>query len=99
MSVKVYGASDDLVEIEGDIYEEFNPPYGEDGPSYLGFSNGVVLEIEYTNSGMWRVRPVANGELVNIEFATDIDDNYTDTATVEGDISWVVFGPRVELKK
>ena len=99
MSVKVYGASDDLVEIEGDIYEEFNPPYDSDGSSFLGFSNGVVLEVVYTDS-VWRIRPATGGDLVKIEFApADDDSNYSDVATVEGDILWAVFGPRVEFKK
>jgi len=40
--LKVYGASDDLIEIKGDIREEFSR-YDSEG-DYLAFSDGTVLK-------------------------------------------------------
>ncbi len=58
-TLEIYGASDDLVEVDGDIVEEFNP--SGDDPSYLGFSDGTILKIAYDNDGIWRIVPVAKG--------------------------------------
>lgn len=103
MRTIVYGASDDLIEIDGAIREEFNP---NDEPSYLGFSNGVVLKVTYDNEGIWRIQPRANHHLVTIDFAIgdeaprreDGSSGYSDRATME-DVSWVVFGDRFEAAR
>jgi hypothetical protein len=99
MPVKIYGSSDDLIEVEGDIREEFYAATlndQEDEGGILAFSNGVVLRILYTNDGIWRIAPVSivgDSKLVQIDQAPEDDeDNYTDVATVYGDLKWVVFG-------
>jgi hypothetical protein len=104
MTTSIYGASDDLIEIDGAISEEFNPG---DEPSYLGFSNGVVLKVTYDDEGIWRIQPRANAHLVTIDFALGADadrrddgsSGYSDRATIGGDISWVVFGDRFEATR
>ena len=100
--ITVYGASDDLIEVNGAISEEFNPAH-DDEPSYLGFSNGVVLKVTYDDEGLWRIQPRANAHLVTIDFAIGEDaprredgsSGYSDRATIE-DAAWVVFGDRFE---
>lgn len=92
MSVRVYGASDDLIEVEGDVNEEFNGYGGDDG-FVLGFSTGVLLRIVYDRDGTWRISPISDIEGAQIVQAPGMDeDNYSDVATVTGDVSWVVFG-------
>lgn len=93
--IKVYGASDDLVEVEGDIREEFNPTEDE-RDSVLVFSDGTVLTIQYTSEGVWRITPLIRGAaLYSCQQApADDDDNYTDIATLEdpgNPIRWVLF--------
>lgn len=98
MKTIVYGASDDLIEVEGGVSEEFSPAMDE--PAYLAFSNGVVLKVVYDDEGLWRIQPRANAHLVAIEFAIDVDaerredgsSGYSDRATIEADVAWVVFG-------
>lgn len=91
MSVTVYGASDDLVEIEGDIREEFGFPWPDDASVFLGFSNGVVLRV--TRPNVWRIAPVAGADLVQVvQCPEDDEDNYSDRATVSGRVAWVVCG-------
>lgn len=93
MGVTVYGASDDLIEIEGDVREEFSAlsDDGDDG-GLLAFSNGVVLDVRYRN-GVWRIAPIVGASRVNITFAPeDDDDDYSDKAEVVEDVKWVVFG-------
>jgi len=91
--LKIYGASDDLIEIEGDITEEFNPKDGE--RSLLAFSDGTLLQIQYGAGGnaFWRITPLIYGSAKyrKVE-ATDEDENYSDVVTLEGDIKWVVCG-------
>ena len=92
MSIEVYGSSDDLVEIEGDIREEFSL-LGDEG-GYLAFSNGVVLSVEYGHGGVWRIAPMSapDDRVSIVQAPADDDDNYSDRATVRGDVFWVVYG-------
>jgi hypothetical protein len=93
--VVVYGASDDLIEVEGAISEEFYAPQaGEDTGGYLAFSDGTLLSISYTGDGLWKISTFSAGEGTSfaIESATDIDDNYSDRVTLKGDFKWVVMG-------
>jgi hypothetical protein len=88
--VIVYGASDDLIEIEGAIVEEFT---AEDEADRLIFSDGTVLEIRYTREGVWRIEDVHRGTArLTVDVAPDGDeDNYSDRATLEG-VTWVIHG-------
>lgn len=91
--VEIYGASDDLIEIDGDIREEFNPTDGEMG--YLGFSDGTILGIIYSREGIWRITLIVEGMATyELKQGTDSEDNYTDRATLTlgDDIEWVLFG-------
>ena len=89
--LEIYGASDDLIEIEGDIREEFNP--SSDDRNALAFSDGTILSIVYDDNGMWRIAPIAVGSAVyEMVQGTDPDDDYSDHAWLTGDIEWVVYG-------
>ena len=94
-NIIISGASDDLIEIEGDIREEFNC-YDEEHPQYLAFSEGTVLSIFYSTRGIWEIRRVVIGDAkYSKKEAVDnsIDDEYSDIVTLESDnIQWVVFG-------
>lgn len=96
MTITVYGASDDLIEVEGDITEEFGYTDDPDVGDVVGFSDGTVLRLRYTDEGYWRITPAARGSAeLRIEQATEDasdDDGYTDRAVVDGDIRWVVHG-------
>lgn len=52
MHVKISGASDDLIELDGDIVEEYD---SYDTPTYLAFSEGTVVKLQYCETGIWRV--------------------------------------------
>lgn len=92
MSITVYGASDDLIEVEGDINEEFTLSNDETG-DLLAFSNGVMLRVMYTDDGLWRILPLRGASRVTIDFADDADsDNYSDRATLTETAAWVVQG-------
>ena len=91
MSVTLYGTSDDLIEIEGDIREEFGV-YGDD-ENYVGFSDGTVARIAYNDDGCWEIRVVVTGASAHEHTPHDNDETtYTDRLTLTGDITWAVIG-------
>lgn len=94
--ITLYGYSDDLIELDGDVIENFTPR-GEDDPEQPGdlvaFSNGVVLRIKYRDAGCWRIDLVAGQGLVEIVPCPEDDEkNYSDRATITGSVDWVVCG-------
>lgn len=100
--VTITGHSDDLIEIEGDIVEEFSHmPDSDNEETYLAFSDGTVLSVAYTNSGLWRINRVKTGQAsYEKEEATGPDATYTDKVTLGGpsaqNIYWVVQGKFAE---
>ena len=99
--VMIYGSSGDLIEIDGNIREEFNC-YDEEEPQFLAFSDGSVLSILYDNDGIWKIRQVAVGkaEYSKKEAVNPDSDDYSDRATLKGgNIQWVVYGSAFAYKK
>lgn len=84
MSVRVYGYSDDLIEIEGDIEEEFYHPVGH---ALLAFSNGTLLDVEYS-LGFWRIRALAG----DADIHPAQGGSYSDEAAIDAHIRWVLKG-------
>lgn len=96
MGVRVYGASDDCIEVDGDIYEEF---YANREGNYLAFSNGSLLEIQYADDGIWRIRSLT-GEIRVDACPPDDDDHYTDYAYIDADdVRWVMLGTDVAYRR
>lgn len=88
--IEIYGASDDLIEVEGDIREEFVRDKDHD---LLVLSNGVVLIIEYDRYGIWRINSLAGGKQVILDKNPDSDeDRYSDRAIIYDTIDWIVLG-------
>lgn len=93
-TVTIYGASDDLIEIEGAISEEFSA-YNEEAGSYLAFSDGTVLHVQYgaNDEGTWRISLMARGSAVYEHTpAVDEKQEYSDRVTLTGDLRWCVRG-------
>ncbi len=94
VQVEIYGASDDLIVIEGPIGDEFSPT-SDEGPSFVAFSDGTLLSIEYGDSGIWRISPMVMGSASYAhDPGTSPDGHYTDRVTLVGILDWVVVGPR-----
>lgn len=95
MEVKVSGASDDLIEIDGGIYEEFYA-YGDEENNYLAFSDGTLLSVVYDVNGFWRISALFTGTSTTLEKheASDEDSDYSDIVTLQNaaDFLWVVHG-------
>ena len=87
--ITIHGASDDLIEIGGDIEEEFS---AED-EGYLFFSDGTLFKISYQSGGFWRINLFKEGtaKFSKVE-GRDSENDYSDKATLDGDIKWVGHG-------
>ena len=88
---KIYGASDDLIEIEGVITDEFNY-YNDDDEAYLAFSDGTLLSVEYDKDGIWRLKRLVAGSNGYEHKSGDVVEDTMDLVTLTGPLKWVVFG-------
>ena len=83
----IYGASDDLIELDGAIDGEV---YCYNSQALVIFDSGAALLVHYDDEGIWRIRSVGV-QLVTITRCEDRDgytgpdgDVYSDLATVGG---------------
>lgn len=91
----IYGASDDLIEVEGTVRDELNPPYGEPALVTVRVDDAIYtrLHMEYDpdETGEWRIQPTTLGDLVTIVPARGKDEGddgdgcpgYSDKAVVD----------------
>lgn len=95
-TIIIYGSSDDLIELDGDIHEEISPD-NEDESTFLSFSDGTVLSVVYDDEGCWRINRVAKGtaKINKIDAEGPDSDNYSDRVTLTGEIKWCVSGKAI----
>jgi hypothetical protein len=101
----LYGASDDLVEVDGPfVREEFNPPYSSDETAMvLAFDRSdadggsLLARIRYESDGCWRINVLSGGEYgirpARGEDAGNDEDGvpgYSDRLEVHGRVAFVV---------
>lgn len=89
-TVLVHGQSDDLIEVEGDLREEFS---AYDISKYLHFDNGTILKIghDVVKDKGWHIEVVKLGD-VELKYLDPImhgDDHYSDQLKLIGDITRV----------
>lgn len=85
IKLRVSGCSDDLIEIDGDVEEEF--PYTD--PTYLGFSDGTLIRIAFI--GTWVIKVVKTGRgYFSVDSSEDDDVLFLDL--LDDDSVWIVCG-------
>jgi hypothetical protein len=91
---KIYGASDDLIEFEGDVSGEVGK-YGTDEAEQgvlVVFSDGTLLEVKYgkNKEAIWEVKLLKKGELFDrIDPCLDSEaDPYSDIAYFKAGLKW-----------
>ncbi len=96
MTTRIYGASDDLIEFEGDVYGEVGC-FGTDDQEHgvlLTCSDGTVLEVKYGKSDLaiWGIRLLRAGRLYDrVDPCDDEDSNpYSDVAHFRAGLQWVM---------
>lgn len=71
--LRLYGASDDLIEIEGDFAEEIPYYSSSDERLYLAVSDGILATVEY--SGFWRIHVEVLGHGTTVEKHEGTDED------------------------
>lgn len=100
MSITIYGASDDLIEVEGDVDEEFSALGDDEGTGGLIVTNlGDVVQVAYDRHGIWRITPLAGSAVINHCLGDGEGSDYSDRCVIEGDVEWVVFGSLMARRK
>jgi hypothetical protein len=102
--IVIYGAGDDLIEIEATDFrnEEFNVGYaeyqqdGEGASLLLAVSDGTILRVRYDEDGIWRFTPSVVGSS-SVDIVPGVDDKrHSDRVTLTGDdLRWVVLGTEI----
>lgn len=94
MATKVYGASDDLIEFNGDVYGEINN-FGTDERKHgelVILSDGSLLEVKYGKAAMaiWGITIIKEGSLFDhLESCSDEDANpHSDIAYFKDGLKW-----------
>ncbi len=94
--INVYGSNDDLIEIDGDICEEFGLELSEaDNGVVIGFSCGTLVHCRYDKTNLWRLTVLVQGRAkISISPATDVDTDYSDTVTIDPEepVVWITKG-------
>lgn len=88
MTTKIYGTSDDLIEFEGDIYDEIGA-YMAQGKGLL-LSDGTVLECSYPKApglGVWGFNVLHAGSLLD-----RIEECNDENAEIHSDIVYFKDG-------
>lgn len=90
---KIYGASDDLIELKGQISEEFNHYVSGDDEenAYLAFSDGTLLNVVYDKDGIWRISRLAVGSCAYEHTPGSVPDDTNDVAILRGELKWCVM--------
>lgn len=94
--IKIYGASDDLIEIEGAIEEEFNSYECKDG--LLAISDGTLLRVDYDEDGIWRFTPLYKGSSFVSHTTGSIKDDTSDEIILDGVINWITFADGEDIQ-
>ncbi len=99
MSTRIYGASDDLVEIEGDVSGEVDC---YDADVLLACSDGTAILAHYgkpARVGVWCLTVLREGDLYEgIDLCTSEDaDPYSDVVRFRDGLKWVRAGKGGEL--
>ena len=95
MGTRIYGTSDDLIEVDGDVRGEHC-----DDHAFLFLSDGTILEVSYPKGelAIWEVKPIQVGSLfLTVEPCFDEDNSpYSDIALFAEGLKWVYATSGIE---
>lgn len=92
----VTGASDDLIEINGELQEEFNAYDCTSGT--MAFSDGTMLNVSYDLNGIWRFKPIYKGELFEKIIDGSVSDDTNDEVYFKDGLKWCVFSDEMQVE-
>lgn len=90
----ITGASDDLIELSGELQEEFNCYDCADGT--MAFSDGTLLKVDYDTDGIWRFRPLYKGCLFEEIRIGSVTEDTNDEVYFAPGLKWCVFSDEMQ---
>lgn len=90
----ITGASDDLIEIRGELYEEFSSYECQNGG--MALSDGTILNVNYDDYGIWRFAPIIKGDLFESIELGSVDEDTNDTVYFKNGLKWCVFSGNMQ---
>lgn len=94
--IKVYGASDDLICVEGEsINDEFYViDTSENEPVYLAFGDGTFLKCYYNSEAIWKIDVLQKGTsfISKDDCVAEGEKRYSDFVFVGENVKRVLFG-------
>lgn len=101
MTTRIYGASDDLIEFEGDVRGEVGAYMTDAEHATVFVSDGTVLRVTYgddANRGIWKIVVVEKGSLFDtVVTCTDEDaDPHSDEAFFKDGLKWAYVAKSAE---
>lgn len=87
---RVYGASDDLIEFEGDVDGEVGYFSSEGQSALVVCSDGTVLLMHYGEPGIWRITILTSGALYcgKQECKDEDADPHSDVVSFQPGLKW-----------
>lgn len=92
----VTGASDDLIEISGELSEEFNAYDCSDGT--MTFSDGTMLTVEYDSNGIWRFTSLFKGNLFEKIESGSVEKDTNDEVYFKDGLRWCAFSDEMQVE-
>lgn len=91
----VTGASDDLIELDGELCEEFGTYHCGDGR--MAFSDGTLLTVKYDSDGLWRFKLIFKGSLYDHKIEGCVNDDTDDVVHFKEGLLWAVFSKNMDV--
>lgn len=94
-TITISGHSDDCIEVDGDVSEEFYA--GPDDTAWIRLNCGTIIQVTYDDNGRWRTTIIlpTPGFTIDSYYRAPVDDpedrDYTDKLTISGDLLPIRF--------
>lgn len=92
----VTGASDDLIEIDGELREEFDSFSCQNG--IMAFSDGTLLRVNYDDDGIWRFKPIFKGSLFEKIKDGSVEEDTNDEVYFKDGLKWCAFSEEMQFE-
>ncbi len=97
--ITITGYSDDLIEVDGDINEEFACYIDKDKKFFVAVSDGSLFRVRYDDDGLWRFDRLIAGSAEYSKTDGDVQQDTNDKVTLTGNIQWVALAAEKAVRK
>jgi hypothetical protein len=92
----ITASGDDLIEISGELKEEFNAYECINGT--MALSDGTLLRVTYDEDGIWRFKPIYKGDLFENIIVGSINKDTNDEIYFKNGLKWCAFSKKMQVE-